>query len=74
MALLFVESKILPSMTITALLGRPIVPWSIIEVNDEDRTFEGLFETVKAGCFDVVPVSDELRRARLLKNICRCEN
>lgn len=55
-------------MTITALLGRPVVPWSIIEVNDEDRTFEGLFDIVKAGYFDVVTVSDELRRARLLKS------
>ena len=51
----------------TAGLGRPIVPWSIVEVNDEEKTFEGLFESLKAGCFDVVPVSSDLRRAKLLK-------
>lgn len=55
------------SILVTVGLGRPTVPWSIIEVNDEEKTFEGLFESLQAGCFDVVPVSDDLRRARLLK-------
>ena len=54
------------SCQITVNFGRPIVPWSIIELHHEGSTFQKLFKEVKAGYFDVIPVSDELKRAKLL--------
>ena len=55
------------SIIVTSGLGRAIVPWSILEIADEQKSFEDLFWSVQAGCFDVIPVSDELKRAQLVK-------
>ena len=53
------------SIQISKPLGRPIVPWSIVEVNDTDKTFLSLFEAIKGGSFDVIPVTEELKTAIL---------
>ena len=55
------------SIIVTSGLGRAVVPWSILEIADEQKSFEDLFWSVQAGCFDVIPVSDELKRAQLIK-------
>ena len=44
------------SVLVALNLGRPLVPWTIVEVNGEDQTFLTLFEKLQAGCFDVVEV------------------
>ena len=38
-----------------------------MEIADEQKSFNDLFQSVQAGCFDVIPVSDELKRAQLIK-------
>ena len=38
-----------------------------MELNDEDMSFENLLESLQAGCFDLVPVSDDLKKAELKK-------
>lgn len=55
------------SVLVTCGLGRPIVPWSILEVSDEDKSFENLLESLQAGCFDLVEVSEDLKKAKLKK-------
>jgi len=35
------------TVQVVASLGRPLVPWSIIELNDEDITFAQLFQSSK---------------------------
>ncbi len=55
------------TVQVVASLGRPIVPWSIIEANDEDLSFQRLFEEVGGGCFQVVNVNEELKNCKLLK-------
>ena len=51
----------------SASLGRRVVPWTIIDVQREDRTFQTLFTEAMAGKFDCVEVNDELKRANLLQ-------
>ena len=53
------------TVQVVASLGRPLVPWSIIELNDEEVTFTVLFERIQAGSFDIIEVSDDLKRAQL---------
>ena len=55
------------SVLVALNLGRPLVPWTIVEVNGEDQTFLTLFEKLQAGCFDAVEVCDDLKRAVLLR-------
>ena len=55
------------SVLVALNLGRPLVPWTIVEVNGEDQTFLTLFEKLQAGCFDTVEVCDDLKRAVLLR-------
>ena len=55
------------SVLVALNLGRPLVPWTIVEVNGEDQTFLTLFEKLQAGCFDAVEVWDNLKRAVLLR-------
>ena len=56
---------LLLTVQVVASLGRPLVPWSIIELNDEEVTFTVLFERIQAGSFDIIEVSDDLKRAQL---------
>ena len=44
------------SVLVALNLGRPLVPWTIVEVNGEDQTFLTLFEKLQVGCFDAVEV------------------
>ena len=55
------------SVLVTGGLGRPLVPWSIIEVTDEEKTFENVLQSMQAGRFEIVVVSDDLKRATLKK-------
>ena len=54
------------SVLVTPGLGRPLVPWTIIQVSDEQRTFEGFFQSLQAGRLDV-PVTDDLKKAKLIR-------
>ena len=53
------------SVLIKASVGRALVPWSIVEVNEQEDSFEKLFSNIQAGCFDSVTVSDDLKNATL---------
>ena len=55
------------SIQVTASLGRPIVQWSILEVNKDSMTFADLFQAIKAGRFEVISMSDELKKTKLSK-------
>ena len=55
------------SVSVVIALRRRLVSWSIIEAAEVDLTFEMLFEEIKSGKFDCVPLSEDLRRARLLQ-------
>ena len=41
-----------------------LLPWTIIEVNEDDYTFETLFTNILGGRFDAVTVSEDLKSAR----------
>lgn len=49
------------------LLGKRIVPWTIVDLLTEDRTFSTVFSEVKAGKYDSIPdsVCDELKSATI---------
>jgi len=48
--------------------ARHLLPWTIVELCEEDQTFVDLFCVIKAGQFDInIVVSDDLKCARLLK-------
>ena len=57
------------TVQVVASLGRPLVPWSIIELNDEEVTFTQLFEKVQAGSLDIIQVSDDLKRAQVSRTL-----
>ena len=57
------------SVLVALNLGRPLVSWTIVEVNGEDQTFFTLFEKLQAGCFDAVEVCDDLKRAVMLRTL-----
>ena len=42
-----------------------LVPWSIIELNDEEITFAQLFQRIRAGSFGVIVVSNDVMRAQI---------
>ena len=48
------------------LLGRVIVPWTIVDFHEENVTFSEFFSCIKAGQYHI-EVTEELKRARLLK-------
>ena len=48
------------SVNVSACLGSSIVPWSILEVNDEEYTFNELFTGKQASRFESVSVPDDL--------------
>ena len=56
------------SITVSASLGRSLLPWTIIEVNEDDYTFETLFTNILGGRFDAVTVSEDLKSARRLQS------
>ena len=60
--------SMLLSVLITASVGRALVPWSIVEVNGQEDSFEKLFSNIQAGCFDSVTVSDDLKNATLQRS------
>ena len=43
--------------------GRQLIPWSIVELCEEDQTFADLFCVIKTGQFDTIVVSDDLKCA-----------
>ena len=57
------------SITISASLGRSLLPWTIIEVNEETYTFESLFTSIQAGRFYAVMMSDDLKSAKLVRSL-----
>ena len=57
--------SMLLSVLVTANVGGALVPWSIIEVNEQEYSFEQLFRNIQAGCFDSVTVSEYLKNATL---------
>ena len=57
-------------VNVSATLGHSLVSWTIIEVNDERYTFDSLFASIRAGRFDSVVVSEELKKAaKLLRSL-----
>ena len=56
-------------VNVSASLGRSLVPWTIIEVNEESYTFESLFTSMQAGRFDSVVVTEELKTAKLSRSL-----
>ena len=52
----------LVSVQVVIGLGKPIVPWTILEV-DAKKTFNQLFTPLQAGVFDCIEVTDILKRA-----------
>ncbi len=59
------SSKMFITISIKILLGKRIVPWTIVDLLTEDRTFSAVFSEVKAGKHDSIPVCDELKRATI---------
>ena len=58
------------SITISVSLGRSLLPWTIIEVNDDTFTFEALLTSIQGGRFDaVMMISEDLKSARLLRSL-----
>jgi hypothetical protein len=53
------------SVVIVAGLGRPVLPWTIIEVQDGEKKFGELFVALQAGVFDCVTVTSEMKEATL---------
>ena len=50
-------------------LGPSLLPWTIIEVNEDTYTFEALFTTIQGGRFNAVTISEDLKSARLLRSL-----
>ena len=55
------------SLSVAVALGRRLAQWTIVDLQSEDRTFQALFNEIKAGKFDSIEVGDELKRAMLLR-------
>ena len=55
------------SVQIMTALGTPIVQWSILEIDEDSLTFSSLFEVIKAGHFEVISMSEELKKSKLTK-------
>ena len=53
------------TVQVAASLGRLVVPWSIIELNDEGTTFAQLFQMIQAGSFEIIQMNDDLKRSTL---------
>ena len=53
------------SVQVVVGLGKPLVPWTIIEIQSE-RSFCELFTALQTRFFDCVPVTDTLKKATLL--------
>jgi len=47
--------------------ARQLLPWTIVELCEEDQMFVDLFCVIKAGQFDTIVVSDDLKCTHLLK-------
>jgi len=58
------------SVQVTVILGRVLVLWTILDFHEENETFSDLFSSIKAGKYNI-DVSEELKGARLVKNVCR---
>ena len=54
------------NVQVTIVLGRVIVPWTIVDFHEENVTFSEFFSCIKAGQYHN-EVTEELKRARLLK-------
>ena len=59
-------SIMLLSITIS---GPSLLPWTIIEVNEDTYTFEALFTSIQGGRFNAVTISEDLKSARLLRSL-----
>ena len=46
--------------SVSVSLGRSLLPWTIIEVNEHTYTFEALFTSIQGGRYDAVTISEEL--------------
>jgi hypothetical protein len=57
------------SITISVSLGPSLLPWTIIEVNEDTYTFEALFTSIQGGRFNAVTISEDLKSARLLRSL-----
>jgi hypothetical protein len=42
------------------------VPWTVVELA-EDSSFDAMFLKIQAGAFDIIPVSDNLRKSILVQ-------
>ena len=62
------------SVQVVGNLGRPLVPWTIVEMNEQECSFEQLFETIQSGCFDCVTVSEDLKCAILQRSFVGSQN
>ena len=54
------------SVQVVVSLGKPLVPWTIIEIQSE-QSFCELFTVLQAGFFDCVNVTGALKKATLLR-------
>ena len=48
------------SLSVAVALGRRLAQWTIVDLQSEDRTFQALFNEIKAGKFDSIEVGDEI--------------
>ena len=62
-------TEMLLTVTASASLSRSFVPWTIIKIHEQSYTFESLFTSLQASCFDSVVMSDELKRAELVQSL-----
>ena len=57
------DYKMFICVQVMASLGRPIVQWSILEINEDCLTF--MFEAIKASHFEVISITEELKKSNL---------
>ena len=59
------------SVQVSKSLDRLIIPWTIIKFLEEGLSLGDLLSCIKASHFSVIEVSDDLKRAKLLKTFVR---
>ena len=57
------------SVCVVLSMGRRLVSWTIAQLKGEDRTFEALYNEIKAGKYDCIKVCDGLIQVCLLKTL-----
>lgn len=53
-------------VSVSVKFGPQLVPWTVVELA-EDSSFDAMFLKIQAGAFDIIPVSDNLRKSILVQ-------